>query len=138
MKNQFSFKSLNIVFGTIVCSLLSAAAIHPSSLAAERLSIRVGGAQRAIDVDDLSFFVSTGEIPRSLQWYADRLTEQELAGLRDLLKQPLNVTPRTVSTFVNDTAGEALLRRLNGLFWGGDSRIELQGPTFCIGLSRLR
>ncbi|MGK7907243.1 MAG: alpha/beta hydrolase [Synechococcus sp.] len=87
--------------------------------AAERLSIRASGGQRAIDVGDLAFFVRTGEIPRSLKWYADRLTERELAGLRDLLQETLNVTPRTVSTFVNDTAGEALLRRLNGLFWGG-------------------
>ena len=107
------------VASILTCTVLCAAAVASPSYAADRLSIRVRGAQRALDVDDLAFFVTTGEIPDSLRWYADRLTPEQISELREILQRPLPVQPRVVSTFVNDTIGEQLLLRLGGLFWGG-------------------
>ena len=107
------------VASILTCSIIYTAAVAAPSHAAERLSIRVSGAQRALDVDDLEIFVRTGDIPRSLQWYADRLTEEQMAEIREVLQKPLNVPPRVVSTFVNNPIGELLLRRLSSLFWGG-------------------
>ena len=107
------------VASILTCSILYTAAVAAPSHAAERLSIRVSGAQRALDVDDLEVFVRTGDIPSSLQWYADRLTPEQISELREILQRPLPAQPRVVSTFVNDTIGVQLLRRLGGLFWGG-------------------
>lgn len=106
--------------GAISCCLLSALAFSSPANAAERISVRISGAQRALDVADLDFFVRTGDIPRSLRWYADRLTDDQIAELREILQKPLNVEPRVVSKFVYDSVGETLLMRLNGLFWGGN------------------
>ena len=113
-------KCLNSVTITVASVILSWTTFSSPSQAAERLSIRASGGQRAISVADLDYFVSSGEIPRSLRWYAGRMTDEEIAGLREILQRPLEIPPRTVSTFVNDPIGELLLRRLDPLFWGGN------------------
>ena len=105
--------------GPIATTLLLIALSTSSAQAAEQLSIRGYGGQRSISVAALEEFVNSDEIPRELRWYADRMTEEQLEGLRVMLQEPLNVEPRVVSTFTNDSIGEALLRRLTGIFWGG-------------------
>ena len=112
-------KGISAAVSTLACSLLSVMVFGQPTQAAERLSVRVRGAQRALNVADLEFFVTTGEIPRSLKWYADRMTDEEMSAVREVLQKQFEVEPRVVSTFVNDSIGENLLRRLNGLFWGG-------------------
>lgn len=107
------------VASILACCVLYTTAGVSRSHAAERLSIRVSGAQRVLSVDDLEFFIRTGDIPDSLRWYANRLTAEQISELRAVLQKPLEVEPRVVSTFVNDTIGELLLRRLSSLFWGG-------------------
>ncbi len=47
------------VASLLTCSMLFAGAAVAPSHAAQRLSIRVGGAQRALDVEDLEIFVRT-------------------------------------------------------------------------------
>ena len=107
------------------CTLLSALPIASPAQSAEELSIKYGAAQRSISVADLNIFVTTGEIPRSLQWYAERLTEEEQATLRAVLKEPFALEPNIVTTFVKDSLGEALLRRLLVMFYGGPSEEAL-------------
>ena len=119
MNGKLIRKGIGAVVSTLACSLLSAIVYNQPTQAAERISIRVRGAQRAVNVADLEFFVTTGEIPRSLKWYADQMTDEEISGLREVLQKQFEVEPRVVSTFVNDSIGENLLRRLNSLFWGG-------------------
>ncbi|WP_051039758.1 alpha/beta hydrolase [Synechococcus sp. PCC 7336] len=105
--------------GVLGCVLLSTSLISFPAQSAEEISIRYRVAQRSISVEDLDTFVTTGEIPRSLQWYANRLTEEEQAILRTVLQRPLAVEPNVITTFVRDPAGESLLRRLLVMFWGG-------------------
>ena len=93
--------------------------------AADEISIRIGGGQRSIEVSDLEFFVNTGEIPRSLRWYANRLTDQEITNIRQALAEPLPVEPRVVTRFTSSVIGEALLRRLLVAFWGGPTEDAL-------------
>ena len=119
------------------CSVLAFGAIAAPSYAAERISIRVSGAQRAIDVEDLEFFVSTGEIPDSLRWYANQLTEEQIIELREILQKPLEVEPRVVTTFVNNTIGQLLLRRFSSLFWGGDPESNFKALRSSLVLASL-
>ena len=113
-------RGLRSVVAALAGSLLSSLALCSTAGAAERISIRAGGGQRAIEVADLDLFATTGQIPSSLRWYANQLTETEIEGFRKILQRPLNVQPRVVTNFVNDEVGERLLRRLDGLFWGGE------------------
>ena len=62
-------------------------------LPANNISVRLGSAQRAISASNLNIFVTTGEIPRGLNWYAKRLTAEERDLLRVVLQIPLTVTP---------------------------------------------
>ena len=117
--------SLLSSLGVWGCTLLSTLLIGSPAQSAEELSIKYGAAQRSISVADLNTFVTTGEIPRSLQWYAERLTEEEQATLRAVLKEPFALEPNIVTTFVKDSLGEALLRRLLVMFYGGPSEEAL-------------
>ncbi len=108
------------IASSLLCCLMAASVLHPSTYAAERISIRARGIQRAIELADLERFATTGEIPRDLQWYANRLSDREIARLQKILQQPLNVDRQILSNFAYDEVGEILLRRLNSLFWGGD------------------
>ncbi|MGK7912962.1 MAG: alpha/beta hydrolase [Synechococcus sp.] len=84
--------------------------------AATSISASLGPVQRSIAVSDLEIFIETGEIPRSLKWYADRFTPSQLATLRQLLQQPIDVDVLTLERFTRLPAGETLLRRLLVLF----------------------
>ena len=110
--------NLNSIFFALVALLLMFSA---PSRSAEEISVRYGAAQRAISVTDLDTFVTTGEISRSLRWYADRLTAEQQASLREVLRKPFEVETNIVTTFVNSPIGESLLRRLLVMFWGGPS-----------------
>ena len=114
--------STSIIGGTLLSAFLMAAPVQ----SAEELSIRYSAAERSISVEDLDTFVTTGDIPDSLQWYADRLTEKQQATLRAVLQKRFNVPLNDVTTFVERSpSGESILRRLLGLFWGGPSEEAL-------------
>ena len=86
---------------------------------AENIVIKYRAAQRSISVNDLDTFVTTGNIPRSLRWYAARLTEEQQLSLRTVLQQPLPIAPKAISSFVKSPFGRSVLQRLLVLFWGG-------------------
>ena len=61
-----------------------------------------------------------------MQWYADRLTEEQQATLRAVLQEPLNVGLNEITTFTEKSAiGQTLLRRMLVLFWGGPNEDAL-------------
>ena len=84
--------------------------------AANEISASLGPVQRSIAVSDLEIFINTGETPRSLKWYANQFTPEQLATLRQLLQQPFDVDTLTIDRFTRLPAGETLLRRLLVLF----------------------
>ena len=93
--------------------------------AAESINIRFKAAERALSVEDLETFVTTDTIPRSLDWYADRLTEDQLVTLREILQQPLPIAPTALDSLMDSPLGETVLQRLLVLFWGGPNREAL-------------
>ncbi|MGK7911299.1 MAG: alpha/beta hydrolase, partial [Synechococcus sp.] len=109
----------------LCCALASAVFISAPPWSADEISIRFGAAQRSISVEDLETFVSTGDIPSSLKWYADRLTVEEQKAIRAILQEPLNVETNVVTTFIDSPIGSSLLRRLLALFWGGPNEEAL-------------
>lgn len=106
----------SIILSSLSASLAALLWSAPPVTAATEISASLGPVQRSIDVSDLEIFIETGEIPRSLRWYADRFTPEQLATLRQLLQQPFEVDVLTIDRFTRLPAGETLLRRLLVLF----------------------
>ncbi|WP_017328007.1 alpha/beta hydrolase [Synechococcus sp. PCC 7336] len=103
---------LRSLSGALAASLFTLTAAR----AAEEVSLHLGGAQRSIDVDDLTVFVTSDEIPDGLRWYARQFNDGQVEEFRELLVTPFEIDPITVSSFVKSQLGEALLKRLLVLF----------------------
>lgn len=113
---QHSHSAIRIGVGILSATLVAWGSTVVPAPAATSISASLGPVQRSIAVSDLEIFIETGEIPRSLKWYADRFTPEQLATLRQLLRQPIDVDVLTIERFTRLPAGETLLRRLLVLF----------------------
>ncbi|MEO1133716.1 MAG: alpha/beta hydrolase [Cyanobacteria bacterium J06639_1] len=116
--------------GLGIASWMSAPAI-----AAETISATAGPLERTISVDSLEQFLEDGTITRELRWYADQLTEQQLADLRRVLQEPFEIDPVTVARFARLPEGEALLRRLTVLIENDDRELVLKSMRAALTLA---
>jgi predicted dienelactone hydrolase len=85
----------------LLCSMtiaLSWAVAMPSTLAAQKVTIRLGPFQQSIAIADLESFAKTGKLPEHLQIYGALLTPQ----LRELLNRRLEVDPAVADKFFDD------------------------------------
>ncbi len=85
----------------LLCSMtiaLSWAVAMPSTLAAQKVTIRLGPFQQSIAIADLETFAKTGKLPEHLQIYGALLTPQ----IRELLNRRLEVDPAVADKFFDD------------------------------------
>jgi predicted dienelactone hydrolase len=85
----------------LLCSLtiaLSWGVAMPSTLAAQKVTIRLGPFQQSIAIADLEAFAKTGKLPKHLQIFGNLLTPQ----LRELLNRRLEVDPEVADKFFVD------------------------------------
>lgn len=85
----------------LLCSMtiaLSWALGMPSTLAAQKVTIRLGPFQQSIAIADLESFAKTGKLPENLQIYGALLTPQ----IRELLNRRLEVDPAVADKFFDD------------------------------------
>ncbi len=85
----------------LLCSMtiaLSWGVGMPSTLAAQKVTIRLGPFQQSIAIADLERFAKTGKLPDNLQIYGVLLTPQ----VRELLNQRLEVDPDVADKFFDD------------------------------------
>lgn len=85
----------------LLCSMtiaLSWAVGMPSTLAAQKVTIRLGPFQQSIAIADLESFAKTGKLPKHLQIYGALLTPQ----VRELLNRRLEVDPAVADKFFDD------------------------------------
>jgi predicted dienelactone hydrolase len=100
-----------------ICCLLSlsigATALKPKPvLSAETIFISYGPLDFSLPVSSLENFAKTGEVDRSLSFYARFLGEEGLANLREFLQRRLDVTPVVVSQLTYTPIGEQVLQKL--------------------------
>nr|WP_154655981.1 alpha/beta hydrolase [Fortiea contorta] len=115
-------------FQGIVCSLTLAAGwsvAMPCSLAAEKVTIRLGPFQQSLAIADLDRFAKTGKLPPNLQIFNSILTPQ----IRELLNRKLQVDPafadKFVAELVRSPAGKQLFTSL-GVAIPGSTTESLQ------------
>jgi hypothetical protein len=70
----------------------------PATLAAERVTLRLGPFEQAIAISDLERFAKTGTVPSSLQLYAPVLTPQ----VREVLNRRLQIDPNVADKLIEE------------------------------------
>ena len=107
----------------------------PSTLAASKITIRLGPFQQAIAIADLEKFAKTGKLPDSLQIYSSFLTPQ----IRELLNRRLQVDPAVADKFVAELmrspAGNQLITSLGVAIPG--STVETLQTALNLGLRQV-
>ncbi|WP_096608148.1 alpha/beta fold hydrolase [Calothrix sp. NIES-2100] len=85
----------------LLCSMtiaLSWGVAMPSTLAAQKVTIKLGPFQQSIAIADLETFAKTGKLPQHLQIFGNLLTPQ----VRELLNRRLEVDPAVADKFFVD------------------------------------
>ncbi|MGK7912281.1 MAG: alpha/beta hydrolase [Synechococcus sp.] len=118
-KLKHPYSRITAPVSALCLAFTSAMLVASPARSADEISVRFGPFQRAIPVEDLETFVNTGDVPRSLRWYANRLTVEEQAAIRAVLREPLNVETNFLNAFIDSHIGGTLLQRSVALFWGG-------------------
>ncbi|MGD2182205.1 alpha/beta hydrolase [Lusitaniella coriacea] len=94
-------------------SLVASCIFARPSMAAERLTLRLGPLEQTVEVNDLEHFAKTGEIRPSLRFYRPLLTPQ----VQQHLAQRLEVDPEFADNFLQELIsrpdGERLMSQLN-------------------------
>ncbi|MBW4631282.1 MAG: alpha/beta hydrolase [Iphinoe sp. HA4291-MV1] len=90
----------------------------PSTLAAEKVTIRLGPFQQSVAIADLEKFAKTGRLPENLQVLSPVLTSQ----VRELLNLRLEVNPAVADRFIDNLmrspGGRQFLSSLGGVMPG--------------------
>lgn len=99
------------LFSSTIALFLTAGCLSVS--AAERLVLRVGPLQQAVEIEDLEEFAQTGELSPQLKPYGFLLTPE----VRQILNRHLYTDPKLAEQFLDDllasSDGERLLEQLN-------------------------
>lgn len=84
----------------------------PITIAAEKVTLRLGPFEQAIAVSELEKFAKTGDLPPTLQAYSSVLTPQ----IREILNRRLQLDPEAADKFIADVSsspsGRQFLRSL--------------------------
>lgn len=85
-----------------------------ATIAAEKVTLRLGPFEQAIAVSELEKFAKTGDLPASLQVYSSVLTPQ----VREVLNRRLQIDPKAADKFITDVSsspsGRQFLKSLGG------------------------
>jgi predicted dienelactone hydrolase len=96
--------------------LLSTCLTAKPGLSAERISLFYPPfGEFSLPVNSLETFAKEGKIDSEFQFYAQRVTPEQLAQLREFLQQRFNVTPTLMSQVTYSPIGEQVLQRLGDI-----------------------
>ncbi|WP_052055258.1 alpha/beta hydrolase [Myxosarcina sp. GI1] len=79
-----------------------------------------------ISIADLEIFAREGKISPSFAYYADRVSKEDLAELRDVLNRHFNVSQVTANIFLNLPIGKQLVREVSSII---DSPAKVSQPA---------
>lgn len=127
-KNPLQISSLQ----GLLCSLTLVAGCSmamPATLAAEKVTIRLGPFQHSLAIADLETFAKTGKLPPYLEMFSSLLTPQ----IRELLNRRFQIDPAFADTFieqlVRSPAGKQLVSSL-GIAIPGSTPESLQTALY--------
>ncbi|BAT53542.1 hypothetical protein NOS3756_25030 [Nostoc sp. NIES-3756] len=96
--------------------LLSTVLTAKPGLSAERISLFYPPfGEFSLPVDSLETFAKEGKVDSDLQFYAQRVTPEQLTQLREFLQQRFKVTPTLISQVTYSPIGEQVLQRLGNI-----------------------
>ena len=102
-----------ILIGLLSCSFLATVWILPAA-SADRIAFSYGVfGEFYVSISDLETFAESGKITPSFAYYADRVSKENLAKLRDLLNRSFEINPLTASIFLNLPVGQQLTREIS-------------------------
>lgn len=106
---------LGILVLNLGCVLSVPAFVAPAAWSAEKISLFIGPLEFSLAVESLQLYADKGKIRPDLATYAGRLTEEQLAQLRQILVTRADVTPVAIAQFLYSPQGEVILRELGQL-----------------------
>ncbi|HEY9877488.1 MAG TPA: alpha/beta hydrolase, partial [Leptolyngbyaceae cyanobacterium] len=85
------------------------------ALAADRIIVSYGVAERSIQVQDLETFAETGELSRQLSEYIRmlNLSPEQLAQFQEVLRTPVDIDAIAVGQFLYTAQGKFLLKQIS-------------------------
>ena len=107
MKTTHWFRSLALLLGNVAPFVLGTVA-----LAADDVTLSYGPVELSVSVTSLETYVNEDKIDAELAVYLDFLSDEERAGLRELLTVPIDVSPFILSRALYSDFGELWLERL--------------------------
>ena len=108
------------------CSFLASVWILPG-VSADRISFTYGVlGEFYVSIEDLETFAHKGEITPSFAFYADRVSQSDLAELQNLLNRHFDLNVVTMSTFLNLPIGKELTRQISLII---DSPAKVSQPA---------
>lgn len=99
-----------MMVGTLVAGWMGGAA---PAIAAEKLVIRLGPIEQSVNVDDLSEFAETGDIPPGLQLYRPLLTHEVRYALSNRIYLDPDVSDHLVDDLLKSSSGKRVLEMLD-------------------------
>jgi predicted dienelactone hydrolase len=117
-------RSVKKLLGAVSFGILSAVVTPSLGLGAERIAFSYPPfGEFSLSTNSLELFAKEGKITNEFNFYASRMTQQQLAQFRDLLSRRFEVSPTMVSQFTYSPLGETVLHRM-GEVLRTDSRVN--------------
>ena len=107
-------KALRIYIVVLISSSFFCTTLISPAISANRIafSYRFFG-EFYVSIKDLEVFAKTEEVTPSFAYYADRVTEENLAELKDLLNRHFNINQLTASIFLDLPIGKELTQQIS-------------------------
>ena len=105
-------RSLSVPLVSSLVSLGAVALTALPSAAAQRVVVKAGPLQQAVQISDLESFANTGEVPGSLRLYERFLTPRVQQSLQQRLALDPQMSDRIIEDILNSENGDLLLSSL--------------------------
>jgi len=106
------FRTWQLTVQGLVCGITLAwgwGGMTSAASAAERITLRLGPFEQQVAVSDLEQFAKTGEVPRSLRFYAPILSTQVREFLNRQLQVDPNVADKVVAQVLRSPTGKTVI-----------------------------
>ncbi|WP_427162509.1 alpha/beta hydrolase [Aliinostoc sp. HNIBRCY26] len=105
-------------------TLLPTLGVSHHAMAAERVFTSYSGLELSISVASLETYAQTGTVNAELAVYQQYLSPKQFQELRQILSNPIKVSPAMLSQFLHTSQGEFLLRRLGEVLQSRTTQVK--------------
>ena len=108
-------RRLGLLLLNLSCTFGLSTLVASPAWTAEQVSFYVGPLEFSLSVDSLEEYARSGRIQPDLAVYTRRLTEEQLAQLRQILETRAEIAPVAIAQFLYSPQGEVILREFGEL-----------------------